>query len=337
MSLVLRTRGWLLDRHCSVALTEWDLDQELRLQTTTDQDDRATDTLLVQRPSSRTSRRKDDFIWYDKVSDSFVKPNLWLMVNPNIACPVHYETPPPPALTPLPPAHKATPPEHQTTPLPPGSHDALPQEEVVCCSSTNRKTVSEAVKSRRKPRTSSKRSDSRWRPGCGSWPRPPVNYCVLIGLALKCNGSLRVQQIYSFTRDLFPFFQSAPDGWKNTIRHNLCFNNSFRKTLNLQPPSTGTQLICPEGKRKSCCWHLTPDGHQRLRDELETLTTQTLTQLEQSAANPGNANPRPGLCPLFYSPPTTHDHDHGNILSRLRAFPRKHFFQSRKLLVSLPE
>lgn len=38
------------------------------------------------------------------------------------------------------------------------------------------------------------------KPGC--WPRPPVNYCILIALALKSsyNGSLKVQQIYHFTR-----------------------------------------------------------------------------------------------------------------------------------------
>lgn len=272
MSLVLRTRGWLKDLHCSVALTDWDLDQELRLQTTTDQDDRAADSLLMQRPPSRTSRRKDDFTWYDKASDSFVKPNLWLMVNPTIVCPVHYETPPP-----APPPERPEPPQN---PQAPRAHPARLQEEEPCCSSTNHKQVcGEEVKSRRKPRTSSKRSDSRWRPGCGFWPRPPVNYCVLISLALKCNGSLRVQQIYSFTRELFPFFQSAPDGWKNTIRHNLCFNTSFRKTVNVQQ-------LGSEGKRKSCCWHLTPDGHQRLRDELQTLSTETRTQLEQSMANP---------------------------------------------------
>lgn len=38
------------------------------------------------------------------------------------------------------------------------------------------------------------------KPGC--WPRPPVNYCILIALALKSShsGSLKVQQIYQFTR-----------------------------------------------------------------------------------------------------------------------------------------
>lgn len=280
MSLRLQTEAWLLDLHCSVALTEWDLDQELKLQTTTDQihqDDRASDQLFVQRPSIRASRRKDDFIWYDKTSDTFVKPNLWLMVNPNIACPIHYQ---PQA---LPPAALAPPPTHQATFPETNSHDALLQEETIYSSMTNQSTVRtkvfscKTVKNRRKPRTNSKPQES-WSVKPGSWPRPPVNYCLLIGLALKHSGGLKVQQIYNFTRELFPFFQTAPDGWKNTIRHNLCFNSSFRKTYN--------HLCGFDGKRKSCLWHLTPDGQRRLQDELLTLTNDTLLQLERSAANP---------------------------------------------------
>ncbi|XP_028455066.1 forkhead box protein N5-like [Perca flavescens] len=85
------------------------------------------------------------------------------------------------------------------------------------------------------------------------------------------------QQIYNFTRELFPFFQTAPDGWKNTIRHNLCFNNSFRKTCH---------QVFRDGKRKSCFWHLTLDGHRRLKDEIRTLTGESLKQLERSMSRP---------------------------------------------------
>lgn len=149
-------------------------------------------------------------------------------------------------------------------------------------------------------------------PGC--WPRPPVNYCILIALALRSShtGSLKVQQIYHFTRsgppstsclspnetqadagvsfgrENFPFFQTAPEGWKNTIRHNLCFNSSFRKTCN---------QMCRDGKRKSCFWHLTPDGQRRLMDEIGTLPRETFRHLERSMSHPGDAllkaSPRP--------------------------------------------
>lgn len=79
-------------------------------------------------------------------------------------------------------------------------------------------------------------------------------------------------------REHFPFFQTAPDGWKNTIRHNLCFSNSFRKT---------PQQVCSEGKRKSCLWHLTLEGRRRLRDEIHTLTGDSYKVLKRSMNNPG--------------------------------------------------
>lgn len=93
-------------------------------------------------------------------------------------------------------------------------------------------------------------------------------------------------------REHFPFFQTAPDGWKNTIRHNLCFSSSFRKT---------PYQLCREGKRKSCLWHLTLDGQHRLRDEIHTLTGESFQELKGSMSHPGegsnqvNAN-HPNLC-----------------------------------------
>ncbi|KAG8001181.1 Forkhead box protein N5 [Nibea albiflora] len=93
MTLQLKTKARLFDLHCSVGLTDWDMDKELKLATTSDQfyhDDKLNDQYVVQRPSARASRRKDEFIWYDKMSDTFVKPNLWLLVNPSIACPIQY-------------------------------------------------------------------------------------------------------------------------------------------------------------------------------------------------------------------------------------------------------
>uniref|UniRef100_A0A3B5KRL8 Fork-head domain-containing protein n=1 Tax=Xiphophorus couchianus TaxID=32473 RepID=A0A3B5KRL8_9TELE len=254
MTFQLKTRGRFCGLHCSVGLTDWDMDKELKLATTTDQNcnDKVNDQYLAQRPSARACRRKDEFIWYDKTSDTFVKPNLWLLVNPNIACPVRYVQ-----------TDADLQPE-------PGHADQLLQLEP----GDAEEDSSKPVRTRRKGKITKVVS---LKPGC--WPRPPVNYCVLVALALKSSqtGSLKVQQIYNFTREHFPFFQTAPDGWKNTIRHNLCFSSSFRKTCN---------QLCKEGKRKSCFWHLTLDGHRRLQDELHTLTGETLKMLERSMSNP---------------------------------------------------
>ncbi|XP_029877030.1 forkhead box protein R1 [Aquila chrysaetos chrysaetos] len=113
----------------------------------------------------------------------------------------------------------------------------------------------------------------------GGWPRPPLNYCILITLAL-CNstsGSLTVQQIYQFMRQHFPFFQTAPEGWKNTIRHNLCFSSCFEKT---------TGFVCGEGNRKSCLWKLTPEGRRKFQEEAQALPKEALDLVRQSMSKP---------------------------------------------------
>uniref|UniRef100_H3DN73 Forkhead box R1 n=1 Tax=Tetraodon nigroviridis TaxID=99883 RepID=H3DN73_TETNG len=282
MTLQLRTRARLLDLHCSVGLTDWDMDKELRLATTTDQmypDDRLSDQYVVQRPSARASRRKDEFVWYDKMSDTFVKPNLWLLVNPSIACPIQYgetssdlQTVSEPAGgTRTDPAETRNP--SPTEPRPPRFQEGLPGSEYPV------PPTHKSPRNRFCPLSVAFQDFKNLNPGC--WPRRPVNYCILIALALRSShsGSLKVQQIYHFTRSrrTSPSYQTAPDGWKNTIRHNLCFNSSFRKTCN---------QMCRDGKRKSCFWHLTPDGQRRLMDEISTLPRETFRQLERSMSHP---------------------------------------------------
>ena len=80
----------------------------------------------------------------------------------------------------------------------------------------------------RPPRREHKESDSfvfrAW-----AWPRPPVNYCLLIAMALGSSrtGSLNVQQIYSFTRCLtqvvsFSKIQTEIDRGRNFISKGKC-------------------------------------------------------------------------------------------------------------------
>ncbi|KAM6943486.1 forkhead box protein R1 [Xenentodon cancila] len=261
MTFQLKTKAHFFDLHGSVGLTDWDVDKELKLATTTDQFDH----------------------------DTFVRPNLWLLVNPNIVCPIQYRD----SAADLQPtcepaedlqAHLQESAEVQQ-PAPaelqgfPAQENRLTSAPTSSAYTLNHEDVSsQPAKNRRKGRTTKVMDTTTLKPGC--WPRPPVNYCILISLALKSSltGGLKVQQIYNFVREHFPFFQTAPDGWKNTIRHNLCFNSSFRKTFN---------QLCRDGKRKSCFWHLTPDGHRRLKDELHMLVGETLKQLERSMSHPG--------------------------------------------------
>ncbi|KAL0994604.1 hypothetical protein UPYG_G00124730 [Umbra pygmaea] len=316
MSLHFRTRSRFLELHLSTRLYDWDMDEEIKLTTTTDQfyqDDKRNDQYLVQWHYARISRRKDDLSCQNRVkTESPIQPNLWLMVNPNLACPIKYPKTVTKILSPkirLEHPEPVQPPDNHgkinsiANVLPALPFDAESLPGAISSSEymqTDEETSSVDIPICRKVKTTRKAKVPKYGPRklslaqskrlqrilqdknilkSGAWPRPPVNYCILIAMALSScrSGSLNVQQIYKFTREHFPFFQTAPDGWKNTIRHNLCFSNSFRKT---------PQQVSSQGKRKSCLWHLTLDGRQRLRDEIHTLTGDSYRVLKRSMNNP---------------------------------------------------
>jgi forkhead box protein N len=61
--------------------------------------------------------------------------------------------------------------------------------------------------------------------------RPPCSYSCLIAMSLKASptGCLPVHEIYRFVEQEYPFYKTAPEGWKNSIRHNLSMNQNFIK------------------------------------------------------------------------------------------------------------
>ncbi|XP_004689253.1 PREDICTED: forkhead box protein R1 [Condylura cristata] len=114
------------------------------------------------------------------------------------------------------------------------------------------------------------------------WSRPPLNYFHLIALALRNSSpsGLNVQQIYSFTRQHFPFFRTAPEGWKNTIRHNLCFQDSFEKVpVSMQEEVAST-------RPRSCLWKLTEKGNRRFLQEARALASTRLEIIQQCMSQP---------------------------------------------------
>ncbi|XP_004636489.1 forkhead box protein R1 [Octodon degus] len=113
------------------------------------------------------------------------------------------------------------------------------------------------------------------------WSRPPLNYFHLIALALSSSApsGLNVQQIYDFTRRHFPFFQRAPEGWKNTIRHNLCFCNSFQKV-----PVSMQGEASP--RARSCLWKLTEEGRRRFVEEARALASTRLESIQRCMSQP---------------------------------------------------
>ncbi|XP_030051689.1 forkhead box protein N2 [Microcaecilia unicolor] len=61
--------------------------------------------------------------------------------------------------------------------------------------------------------------------------KPPYSFSLLIYMAIEHspNKCLPVKEIYGWILDRFPYFATAPTGWKNSVRHNLSLNKCFRK------------------------------------------------------------------------------------------------------------
>ncbi|NIG58869.1 forkhead box protein N2-like [Pontoporia blainvillei] len=61
--------------------------------------------------------------------------------------------------------------------------------------------------------------------------KPPYSFSLLIYMAIEQspNKCLPVKEIYSWILNRFPYFATAPTGWKNSVRHNLSLNKCFQK------------------------------------------------------------------------------------------------------------
>ena len=61
--------------------------------------------------------------------------------------------------------------------------------------------------------------------------KPPLSFACMIFMSLESSPTktLRVKDIYQWIQWKFPFYRSAPVGWKNSVRHNLSLNKCFKK------------------------------------------------------------------------------------------------------------
>ncbi|XP_026885572.2 forkhead box protein N4 [Electrophorus electricus] len=111
-----------------------------------------------------------------------------------------------------------------------------------------------------------------------TFPKPIYSYSCLIAMALKNSktGSLPVSEIYSFMKEHFPYFKTAPDGWKNSVRHNLSLNKCFEKVENKMSGSS----------RKGCLWALNPAKIDKMEEEMQKWKRKDLSAIRRSMANP---------------------------------------------------
>ncbi|CAI5794594.1 box N1 [Podarcis lilfordi] len=110
------------------------------------------------------------------------------------------------------------------------------------------------------------------------FPKPIYSYSILIFMALKNSktGSLPVSEIYNFMTEHFPYFKTAPDGWKNSVRHNLSLNKCFEKVENKSGSSS----------RKGCLWALNPAKVDKMQEELQKWKRKDPIAVRKSMAKP---------------------------------------------------
>lgn len=115
--------------------------------------------------------------------------------------------------------------------------------------------------------------------GDSGFPKPAYSYSCLIAMALKNSytGSLPVSEIYSFMCEHFPYFKTAPNGWKNSVRHNLSLNKCFEK---IEKPITNG------GQRKGCLWAMNPAKITKMDEEVQKWSRKDPMAIRKAMVHP---------------------------------------------------
>ncbi|XP_036419758.1 forkhead box protein N1 [Colossoma macropomum] len=134
------------------------------------------------------------------------------------------------------------------------------------------------------------------------YPKPIYSYSILIFMALRNSrtGSLPVSEIYSFMTEHFPYFKTAPDGWKNSVRHNLSLNKCFEKVENKNGSSS----------RKGCLWALNPAKVEKMQEELHKWRRKDPVTVRRSMARPEELDHLLGERPEKLKSLSTHLNNH---------------------------
>lgn len=133
------------------------------------------------------------------------------------------------------------------------------------------------------------------------FPKPAYSYSCLIALALKNSrtGCLPVSEIYRFMCEHFPYFRTAPAGWKNSVRHNLSLNKCFEKVEKLGPSNgngggsaagvqgqAGTTTNNSASTRKGCLWTLSPAKATKMDEEVLKWSRKDPSAIKRAMAYP---------------------------------------------------
>ncbi|XP_077522869.1 forkhead box protein N3-like isoform X2 [Amblyomma americanum] len=106
--------------------------------------------------------------------------------------------------------------------------------------------------------------------------KPPYSFSCLIFMAIEesAGKALPVKDIYAWILGHFPYFQRAPTGWKNSVRHNLSLNKCFRKVDKDKGQNIG----------KGSLWCIDPEFRPNLLQAMRKTPCFPYTQLNWAGA-----------------------------------------------------
>lgn len=87
--------------------------------------------------------------------------------------------------------------------------------------------------------------------------------------------------IPSLFSEHFPYFKTAPAGWKNSVRHNLSLNKCFEKIE--KPATNGTN------QRKGCLWAMNPAKITKMDEEVQKWSRKDPMAIKKGMLLPRNA------------------------------------------------
>ncbi|VVD04227.1 unnamed protein product [Leptidea sinapis] len=101
--------------------------------------------------------------------------------------------------------------------------------------------------------------------------KPPYSFSCLIFMAIEAapTRALPVKEIYAWIIRHFPYFKNAPQGWKNSVRHNLSLNKCFHKAFGRQPVPPVEAEVPDSGGKNTPDPQLFPYLARRLADGIK--------------------------------------------------------------------
>ena len=93
-------------------------------------------------------------------------------------------------------------------------------------------------------------------------------------------ADLKYFLIFLLFSEHFPYFKTAPSGWKNSVRHNLSLNKCFEKIE--KPSANGTN------QRKGCLWAMNPEKIAKMDEEVKKWSRKDPQAIKKAMVYPGN-------------------------------------------------